>query len=56
MAKIDDYERGNRIQWAARDLGLTGALVDLPAAETADLRHRIAALFVYDPGPARRVD
>ena len=49
MAKIDDYERGNRIRWAARDLGLTGALVDLPAAEAAEKRRRITAHFVYDP-------
>ena len=49
MPKIDDYERGNRIRQAARDLGLTGALVDLPAAEAAEMRRRILAHFVYDP-------
>jgi hypothetical protein len=49
MAKIDDYEPGNRIRWAARDLGLTGALIDLPAAEAAEKRRRITAHFVYDP-------
>ena len=47
MAKIDDYERGNRIRSAARDLGLTEALVDLPAAEAAEKRRRIVEHFIH---------
>ena len=49
MPKPDDYERGNRLRRAARELGLTGALFDLPAADAADVRRRVTAHFVYDP-------
>jgi hypothetical protein len=49
LAAKDDYTPANRIKEAARDLGMTGALVQLSAADAAEARRRTEEQFLY-PG------
>jgi hypothetical protein len=49
LASQDDYTPASRIKQAARDLGMTEAIVALPAADAAEARRRVEEQFLY-PG------
>lgn len=49
MPAQDDYTPANRIKQAARDLGMTEAVVALSAADAAEARRRTEEQFLY-PG------